>query len=1655
MKARYFISLVFVLVSLVSKAQRYGNEWIRYDQTYYKLSVREEGIYRLTYSDLLKQGVPVSSIDPRNIQLFRRGKEQTIVVSGQEDGTFNTTDYIDFYGVKNDQGEEGGLYREGIQPMNPYTSMYSDTAAYFLTWSLSNEQGKRIQEVDHETYDTKLQIHTNVIINSMTEAYTYGRVPFPDIFRSFIDEGEGWVSFGVVIGRRKDFTFELPNAIEGTGIAEVMLVGVNSHEHNAQLVINGEDPVTVDGFSERQFKKARIPFTLTNGDNFISTSLTVYGKNDRPDVVSYVYVRFEYNQATEFSGNQKKFYFFEKDYQKQVSFTNTTGVSFYECINDSTIEKVNLINDGFGIESSADTVQKYLAVRIPNEVSKIEKITFKERDVNTNYLLLTHTDFTDELADYVAYRESPAGGGYNVQLKEIEEVFNEYGYGEYNPLAIRKYCDHMINNAKAEYLFIVGKGVELNHRQTRNDEVFYYRYTAHDTIINGSPLFSLQDYIPTFGAPGSDILFTKGLNGNDSTFSLATGRLTVSEASEIAPYLAKVKEHENLGFTELWRKNALHLSGGNGLTEPAQLLGYVNQYKGISEDTLWGAQVQTLTKRTTEEVEFYNISAPVNEGISLLTFFGHSAVRAIGVDFGNASDPLNGYNNKGKYPLLLINGCHAGEVFTSKAYTRAEDWLFTPEKGSVNAMAHISFGYASLLHLYSLSFYETAFQNPEYFGKSLGKIQQETARKFYSYAGFNEISHSQVNQFILLGDPAIALFPAERVEYEIQDAGLSIEPFEGEQITALTDSVKLSIPISNFGLAKGDSFSVCITRKYNNGQTTVTYDAKYPFVAYQDTLTFVVPSVGIESAGLNTFEVFVDCDQKILEYDEFNNFAKTEVFFPINSVYPLLPKEFTLLGKQQVKLVAQSYDLFIDENTEYILQLDTNASFSVPLMELDKVAGAYPSWELDLPITQDSTVYYWRVRLKQTELEEELAWQTSSFTYIQGKNGWAQADFDQFFKNGKEDIYLNKNTRTWNFDTTSVQLNFSSAGNGLADYQTKSFVIVDGKPVIRRGGDDRCVGTGVFVLTFDRETALPYNPYGLSYSASCGVEPRLGLSFVLNNSSNRDRLIQYLDIVPEGDYVLLVVSGDGQYTAWTPDLMDRMKETGATEIDNLLSKPGHPYVLLFESGTQKVLFEQVGTSTTDVLDIDYNLIGEKEKGSITSTTIGPATQWYNYYHTIEGANTDELLVDIFGKNLEGQEDLLYTYDLGRERDSLGLDTLGFSAENYPFLVLKARVSDTTTKTVPQLDNWIITYEGVPEGVMNPSIVGGIENYRIEALEEGDSVRLNFAFENISDLAFTDTLIIRYTILNTNTGKQIVEELKLNPLEAGKHISFSQAFSTAGLGGENIVQAYVNPRYLTEEYYDNNIISTSFRVREDETNPVLEVLFDGIHILDGDLVSPSPYIHISLHDENKFLFKQDTSEISLFLKAPCESGDCEYQQIFFSDPSIVQWTPATANKSFTIDYNPQNLSDGLYTLRVQGVDASGNLSAVSAYEMNFRVINESTVTNFLPYPNPFSTQTRFVFTLTGAEIPDEIKIQIMTVSGKVVREITQDELGTIRIGNNISDYAWDGRDEFGDVLANGVYLYRVILKSGGEEIKHRETSVDQAFKDGFGKIYILR
>src|SRR5690606_33925849 len=114
---------VFVLLLLIVgglQAQPFGNEWINYNQRYYKFPVAEEGVYRINYNALAAAGIPLATIDPRTIKVFNRETEVPVYIRGEEDGVFGLSDYIELYATGNDGWLDALVYDEPENQTNPY-----------------------------------------------------------------------------------------------------------------------------------------------------------------------------------------------------------------------------------------------------------------------------------------------------------------------------------------------------------------------------------------------------------------------------------------------------------------------------------------------------------------------------------------------------------------------------------------------------------------------------------------------------------------------------------------------------------------------------------------------------------------------------------------------------------------------------------------------------------------------------------------------------------------------------------------------------------------------------------------------------------------------------------------------------------------------------------------------------------------------------------------------------------------------------------------------------------------------------------------------------------------------------------------------------------------------------------------------------------------------------------------------------------------------------------------------------------------------------------------------------------------------------------------------------------------------------------------------
>jgi hypothetical protein len=498
-----------------------------------------------------------------------------------------------------------------------------------------------------------------------------------------------------------------------------------------------------------------------------------------------------------------------------------------------------------------------------------------------------------------------------------------------------------------------------------------------------------------------------------------------------------------------------------------------------------------------------------------------------------------------------------------------------------------------------------------------------------------------------------------------------------------------------------------------------------------------------------------------------------------------------------------------------------------------------------------------------------------------------------------------------------------------------------------------------------------------------------------------------------------------------------------------------PYILFGKKGMIAGQGNEVkGTNKKSIITLNDSITTRWSNGYVASEIIGPAYKWNSLHWRVKSLDAlagDTTILKLVGIKSNGQLDTLQTF-IQDSTDVLALYNYA-NAQTHPYLKLVAFMKDKINATAPQLKKWQIIYDEAPECAINP--LKGFESIN-DTLQEGDEVTFKFPIENIGVKNFDDSLVVTYWIEDNNRNQSpLPQKMKSKPFVPNQVFIDTVKINSFQLAGNNALWIYVNPttnsKYQKEQTQFNNIGRYSFKVNKDVTNPLLDVTFDGIRILNGDIVSAKPNILVTLKDENRFLALNDTGSFSVFIKAPNQSNQ---QRIYFAQG--LQFTPANLPKnSCSINYNPNFAVDGKYMLIVQAKDRSKNNSGTQDYKIQFEINNKPTVTNVLNYPNPFSTSTKFVFTLTGSEVPEVFTIQIMTITGKIVREIQRSELGNLHIGRNITDYAWDGKDEYGDRLANGVYLYKIVTKLNGSDIEKAGNSADKFFVKDFGKMVLMR
>ncbi len=621
-----------------------------------------------------------------------------------------------------------------------------------------------------------------------------------------------------------------------------------------------------------------------------------------------------------------------------------------------------------------------------------------------------------------------------------------------------------------------------------------------------------------------------------------------------------------------------------------------------------------------------------------------------------------------------------------------------------------------------------------------------------------------------------------------------------------------------------------------------------------------------------------------------------------------------------------------------------------------------------------------------------------------------------------------------------------------------------------------CGISGIIFTVFDQHTFHPWHnassgqPGRYGSVNVCGPTREYNFDYNLLDTASRRGVVTLMDAIPDGDYVVVYnCSGDYQASntyasTWQADqsylgagnsMYERLKAQGWATIDSFNRPRAFIFMYQKNNAANFTPIYTMSNGIDDHINLGANYYTPDTVGTVTSPSFGPARKWQQLHwrgSSLESPSTDSVQLQVMGVDTAGNVSApLMTFT----RASQDVDISSINATQYPYVQLKLIESDTLNATPYQLNYWRVNYQPVPEGALAPNVF----SYAPDTLQLGAPFPFGIAFKNISPTAF-DSIKVNMTITDNSNVAHVIPFPKTKPLVSGDTVKLVYPIDTKSFVGNNTIYLNFNPNYAQpEQYLFNNFLYKSFYVAGESRNPSLDVTFDNVHILNDDIVSARPHIQIRLKSLAQYILLNDTSDVQVSLTYPNGS----VHNYNYSNDTL-RFTPATSsNNTAIVDFYPvfssqSNPNGDVYGLTVSGKDGLNNTAGSTPYRVNFKIITKAMISNMLNYPNPFSTSTAFVFTITGSEVPQNIKIQILTITGKVVKEITKEELGPLHVGTNITEYKWNGTDMYGQRLANGVYLYHVVTNLNGKSLsKYTEAgdNTDKYFNNGYGKMYLMK
>jgi len=743
----------------------------------YKITIDKNGIYKLDYNYLINAGIDPSTIDPRKIELKTGGKQVPIYVEGYNDGKFDLGDYIEFYGIK----------------MN---SIYTNENVYWLNWAtmenpnikswmMTTKDGKP----ENSIYSTPLAYFTTEHFEENNDYDPLKKETSETADHFFWRPFRGQDSrYDKMAPMEIALPFRAPNIMQNFTL-RVCFQGVTfakgSSKHIMKIFMNGNlmDTAIWDGPGE-YISESVIRQIDVNRSNWLEIECD--DKNDTKDdtdpkwdvflnwvEVDYWHEFVTNNNILEFSTETLPAV--TKDTLFSVSKLTKPDVEVFQIDKLGALAKIinpEVKQDGntyiASFEDSVTQPTRYYvttvnAIMRPKSIVKDEPSTLHNPANRIDYIMITHSDFrrsTEKLADFRRKQ------GLDVIVVDINDVYDEFSYGVFDPKAIQRFLRYAYFNWEKipSYVLLVGDA-HWDYKYVYDE--YYKKYDQYPRIY--VPTYHAQS-VP-YGETAMDQRFVE-VSGDDIIPDMMIGRFAVDTLEEADIIVDKTIEYETKPNYGIWQSKVMLVADDEKSKSGDEI--FEDSRRELASDFVpVGYESIPIYLRVLKEPYLAKnaIIQGINTGVVFLEFSGHG-----GSYYWTHENIFDGDNVKklknSVYPIVVTTTCENGYFDNPQGgnKTIVDLFMIQPKAGAVACLSATRLTYGQGNAVFDKKLYPYIFnEKPPILGKIINQAKVDFIKMDIP------AWTSSVEQYTIFGDPALKInLPELKIDCELGKSSVSV-----------------------------------------------------------------------------------------------------------------------------------------------------------------------------------------------------------------------------------------------------------------------------------------------------------------------------------------------------------------------------------------------------------------------------------------------------------------------------------------------------------------------------------------------------------------------------------------------------------------------------------------------------------------------------------------------------------------------------------------------------------------------------------------------------------------------------------------------------------------------------------------------------------------